>query len=81
MGWCWSNIGLSNWGGWAMSLALLAGALFVLALAAAWLIRSLRRTPRAAAVEADPLEIARRRLAGGEIDVTEFEEIRDQLTG
>ncbi len=44
-----------------------------------WLILRLSRRTAAPAMGVDPLEIARRRLAAGEIDVAEYEEIRDRL--
>ena len=43
------------------------------------MVRRLGRRPLAPAAVVDPLEIARRRLAAGEITVAEFEEMRDRL--
>jgi uncharacterized membrane protein len=66
--------GLFGWGGWTglggswlgliLNTVLFASVLTLLGLAG---------------VGADPLEIARRRLAAGEITIPEFEEIRDRL--
>jgi uncharacterized membrane protein len=67
-----------------LSLVCFAGVLAVMGLAAVWLIRQVGRgetatgAPRPAG---EPLEIARRRLAAGEITIEEFEEIRDRLRG
>jgi len=84
MGFCCNGFG---WGGWMgdgwigliLNLALFAGVLVLLGLAAAWLARQFRRTTPTAETAPDPLEIVRRRLAAGEITVPEFEEIRDRL--
>jgi uncharacterized membrane protein len=50
-----------------------------------WVIRQIGRgetaTNRAPRPTGEPLEIARRRLAAGEITTEEFEEIRDRLRG
>jgi uncharacterized membrane protein len=50
----------------------------LLGLGIAWLVRQMDRRS-AAPGGPDPLEIARRRLAAGEITLAEFEEIRDRL--
>jgi uncharacterized membrane protein len=69
-----------GWLGLLVSLGLFLGTLLPLGLAAIWLARQLQRgTTPSAAPEA--LEIARQRLAAGEITVPEFEEIRDRLRG
>ena len=68
-----------GWIGLILNVALFAGILILMGLAAAWLIRQFRRTTLAPEKTANPLEIVRRRLAAGEITVAEFEEIRDRL--
>lgn len=83
MGWCWNGFGWGSWGsmgsvGLILNLVFFVGVLALLGLGTAWLVRQLRQ-PTASRTGGDPLEIARRRLAAGEITITEFEEIRDQL--
>lgn len=83
MGWCWNDFGWGGWGGLGgigliLNLVLFVGVLAVLGLGTTWLVRQIRR-PAASQAGGDPLEIARRRLAAGEINVAEFEEIRDRL--
>ena len=70
-----------GWAGMILGLALLAGMLVVVGLGAAWAIRHGRRGRAGGSVAANPLEIARRRLAAGEITVEEFERIRQVLRG
>jgi uncharacterized membrane protein len=84
MGFCWNGFGWGGWGGLGtiglvLSLVFFAAVLVVLGVGTAWLVRRLSRSPLAPAAGADPLEIARRRLAGGEITIAEFEEISDRL--
>jgi len=64
-----------------LGLVFVAGVLAVLGLTIAWLVRQVNRrsTSTVASSGVDPLEIARRRLAAGEITIAEFEEIRDRL--
>lgn len=62
-----------------LGLVFFVSVVAVLGLGTAWLVRQLGRRPAASKVGVDPLEIARRRLAAGEITVAEFEEIRDRL--
>jgi len=88
MGWCCGGWG--GWGAWGpgwsawgilglvLNLLLFLGLLALLGLGIAWLVRQVGRRP-AAPGGPDPLEIARRRLAAGEITLAEFEEIRDRL--
>jgi uncharacterized membrane protein len=67
-----------------VSLVLFTGVLTVLGLGAVWVIRRLGRGRTGMSGSrpgGDPLEIARRRLAAGEITTGEFEEIRDRLRG
>jgi uncharacterized membrane protein len=68
-----------GWIGLILNLVLFAGILVLLGLAAAWLTRQFRRATPTGTPGGDPLEIARRRLAAGEITAPEFEEIRDRL--
>jgi uncharacterized membrane protein len=87
MGFCCNGFGWGGgWMGWGggwvgalVNLGLFAGVVVLLGLGTVWLVRRIRvrtLTPEAAS---DPLDIARRRLAAGEITATEFEEIRDRL--
>ena len=71
----------SGWIGLILNIALFTGALILLGLAAVWLIRQFRRTTPMVETAPDPLKIVRRRLAGGEITIVEFEKIRDRLQG
>lgn len=87
MGWCCNGFGWrGGWGAWGgfgilgsiLSLVFFVGLLIVLVLGIIWLMRQLQR--RAPAVNgADALDIARRKLAAGEITVAEFDEVRDRL--
>jgi uncharacterized membrane protein len=86
MGWCWNGFGWGSWGLGESIVAILglvfvAGVLAVLGLTIAWLVRQVNRRSTATVVSSgvDPLEIARRRLAAGEITIAEFEEISDRL--
>jgi uncharacterized membrane protein len=67
--------------GMIVNAVVLIGGLALLGLAIVWLVRQINRRPASAVpmASADPLEIARRRLASGEITIAEFEEIRDRL--
>jgi uncharacterized membrane protein len=62
-----------------LNLVFFTSVLAVLGLGTAWLVRQFSRRPMIPRAGGDPLEIARRRLAGGEITTPEFEEIRDRL--
>jgi uncharacterized membrane protein len=65
-----------------LGLLFFAGVLGVLGIAAVWLVRQAGRGQtemRSSHLGAEPLEIARRRLAAGEITIAEFEELRDRL--
>jgi len=87
MGWCCSGLGWGGWGGWSgigliglvLNLVLFVGVLAVLGGGTVWLVRRLGRGTPAPEARADPLEIARRRLAAGEITLAEYEEIRERL--
>jgi len=95
MGFCCNGFGWGSWMGWGgrwigplLGVALFAGVLVLLGLATVWIVRQFRHTTATAEtfsntsandVTPDALEIARRRLAAGEITVAEFGEIRDQL--
>ena len=86
--WRWGGWGVwgPGWGGWdilgilglVLNLFFFLGLLALLGLGIAWLVRQVGRWP-AAPGGPDPLEIARRRLAAGEITLAEFEEIRNRL--
>lgn len=82
----WWNGGW-GWGPWGnalgiigliLNLLLFLGFLTLLGFGIAWLVRRLSHAP-AGSSGPDPLEIARRRLATGEITAAEFEEIRSWL--
>ena len=87
MGFRCNGLGWGGWGTWGslgivgliLNLVFFAGVLAVLGLGAGWLVRQLSRRPMSSKAGVAPLEIARRRLAAGEITTAEFEEIRDQL--
>lgn len=76
----WGGLGLLGWLGPVFGVVLFVGLTGLLALGAVWLVRRTGQ-PVAAVPQsgAEPLEIARRRLAGGEITPDEFEELRDRL--
>lgn len=87
MGGLCGGLGWGGWGAWGglgvvgliLNLVFYVGLLAVLGLGTTWLVRQLSRQPVAAKAGTDPLEIARRRLAAGDITVGEFEEIRSRL--
>lgn len=87
MGWCYNGFGWGEWGTWGslgtlgviLNLVFSVGVLVVLGLGTAWLARQLGRRPMAPEAGVAPLEIARRRLAAGEITIAEFEEIQNRL--
>jgi uncharacterized membrane protein len=67
-----------------LSLVFFGGVLGVLGLGAVWVIGQLgwgETATSSSGPGGEPLEIARRRLAAGEITTEEFEEIRDRLRG
>jgi uncharacterized membrane protein len=68
-----------SWIGVLVSLGLFVGVLVLLGLGTVWLVRRIRGQTLPSEAALDPLNIARRRLAAGEITTTEFEEIRDRL--
>jgi len=68
-----------GWIGLLLNVALFAGVLVLLGLAAVWIARQVRRTTATTDLASDALEIARRRLAAGEITIAEFEDVRDRL--
>ena len=80
MGSCWTYFG---WGGRMLQRGLWGGLLFfaslLVVLGIVWLTIRLSRRTTAPVNGADSLEIARRRLAAGEIDVAEYDAIRDRL--
>ena len=88
MGFCYNGFGWGGlmpwggtWGGLILNLVFFVGVLAVLGVGTIWMVRRLGRRPLdpVPGEGTDPLEIARRRLAAGEITVAEFEEIRDRL--
>lgn len=82
MGWCpfvWGNWGA--WGSWGiagliLSAVMSVGLIVLLVIAVRWAVRQF--APRSGA-GSNALDIARRRLATGEISIQEFEEIRNRL--
>ena len=89
MGVCCGSFG---WGGWSgmgligpiLGLVLFAAVLGILGLGTVWVIRQAGRSQTAQGSldpVGEPLEIAKRRLATGDITTEEFEEIRDRLQG
>ena len=88
--WC-GGLGWANWthmGRWAslgivgpfLGAAFIAAAAGFLALGAVWLGRRVSRPPvEDSRRERVPLDVARQRLAAGEITAAEFEEIQDRL--
>ena len=86
MGFCCGGLGWGNWMGWGagwvgpvLGLALLVGILGFVGVGAAWFVRQFRRASAPSGTADDALEIARGRLASGEISVEEFESIRQSL--
>ena len=83
----WHWHGGMGWGGMGvvavvLGLLLFFGLLILLGLVIVWVVRQSRREGTGtgpSVAEEDPLEMARRRLATGEITVEEFEAIRDRL--
>jgi uncharacterized membrane protein len=62
-----------------VSLLLFVGLLVLVGFGVVLLVRQIAGRPVPAAAGDAPLEIARRRLAAGEITITEYEEIRGRL--
>jgi putative membrane protein len=89
MGSCCGGLGWGGWGGMGvigpiLSLVVFAGVLAVLGLGTVWVVRKLGQggaTMTGSRPMDEALDIARRRLAAGEITAEEFEEIRDRLRG
>lgn len=94
MGFCARSLGWGGWSGWGhmggwgglgwlgpvFGLVLLAGVIGLLVVGALWLARSAGQRPATAlATRSEPLAIAQRRLAAGDITAREFEELREQL--
>ena len=79
----WGHMGAWSGGGWfttVFGLTLFVGLLALLALGAIWLARRTRlQAATVGAAQSEPLELARRRLASGEITPVEFEELRERL--
>lgn len=79
----WGHMGAWSGGGWIATLfglTLFVGLLALLALGAIWLARRTRlQAATVAAGRSEPLELARHRLASGQITPTEFEELRQRL--
>ena len=86
MGWGCPGYGIGG-GGWSLfgmlpGLLIFFGLLIVIALSLVWLIRRgrlTRDTAQSSDIRFDPMSIAQRRLAAGEITTAEFEEIRERI--
>jgi uncharacterized membrane protein len=87
MGLCCNGFGWGGLGAWGglgtvrliLNVVFFVGVLALLGLGTIWLVRQMRLRSPAPAAGLDPLEIARRRLAAGEITIAQFQEIRDRL--
>jgi len=87
MGGLCGGLGWGGWGTWGslgilgliLNLVFFVGLLAVVGLGTTWLLRQLGRQPGASGAGVEPLELARRRLAAGEITTAQFEDIRDRL--
>ena len=91
MGFCANGLGLGGWGhmgGWAglgwlgplFGLSLFVGLIGLLVVGTVWLVRRTAQRPvMATQTGQNPLELARRRLATGEITPDEFEDLRQRL--
>ncbi|MDF1515919.1 MAG: SHOCT domain-containing protein [Anaerolineae bacterium] len=85
MGWGCPGCGIrGGWGfmGMLPGIIIFVALLIVIIVAVLWLIsrgRSANTTGQSAGGHIDPLEIARRRLAAGEITTAEYEKIRDRI--
>ena len=86
MGFCGSGLGGMHGGGlgtlgMVLGIALFLGLGLIVVLGAVLLVRRFSRQPVSPRAGEDPLEIARRRLAAGEITVADFEQLRKTLRG
>ncbi len=86
MGFCCGGLGwgLGGWGGLGilgliLNVVLVIGLGILVVLGVRWVARQFAPRGDAGPAQTDALEIARRRLAAGEIGVQEFEEIRKRL--
>jgi len=86
-GFCPFHSGLGNWGGWGslgaigmiINALLFIGFVVLLVLGIRWIVRQFATRGSGAVAQTDALAIAQRRLAAGEINVAEFEEIRARI--
>jgi uncharacterized membrane protein len=73
----WTGLG---WLGPLFGLSLFIGLIGLLVIGSVWLVRRTTQQPvMATQTGQDPLELARRRLATGEITPDEFEDLRRRL--
>ena len=84
MGFCGNGLRSMHGSGWGtlggiLGILFFLGVMLVLVVAAVWLFRRLSRQSQSPRASEDALEIARRRLAAGEITIADFEEIRETL--
>ena len=79
MGFCCNGLGWGGWPGLLLNVVLFGSALTMFGLGAVWFTRLLRRRSPTPGSDTDPLAIARRQMAAGEITVEDFEGIRDRL--
>ena len=85
-GFCCDRIGGGGIGPWGMHSPggfiwglVFWAAIVLLVVGTIWLLRRRKRQPQAVAAEVIPLDVARRRLAAGEITASEFDEIWERL--
>lgn len=78
----WFHCDGLGWGGWlggVLNWVVALGGLAIVGTGAAWLVRQLRGSSVNVKSRTDPLEIAGRRLAAGEITIEDYEAIRERL--
>ena len=75
----WGGLGGPGIVGVILNVVFFVALVCVAGLCAEWLVRQLRGRREASASVGDPLELARHRLAAGEITAAEFDEIRERL--
>jgi uncharacterized membrane protein len=72
----WTGVG---WLGPLFGLSLFVGLIGLLVIGTVWLVRRTTQQPIMTQAGQNPVEIARRRLAAGEITPDEFEDLRQRL--
>jgi uncharacterized membrane protein len=87
MGYCWNGLGMGGMGGWGglgivgfiLALLFTLSLLALVVVAALWLVRRSGQQVQTSGSGVGAIDIARQRLAAGEITVSEFHEIRQRL--